>query len=820
MFARVAVNLPAVGGEFDYHTPPDLADRLRPGSLVTVPFGRQIVQAVVLDLVEHPSIPETRPIASLLDPQPVLTLPQIHLARWLSQHYLQPLSAMVGLMIPPGLNQQVDTLYTLTRSTIPDDSLPPLEKRLIRLLQDRGGTLRGRQIDRHCPRLDWRRAADRLVRRGLLHRQSMLLPARSRPRFVRMAGLTVSPDQAMAALPTLGKGQALARRQAALRFLLQATQPVNVSWIYADTGCTLDDLRFLEARRLIRVFDAEIFRDPLQRIEPDQPPPDLPLTPDQESALQAILTTLEDTHNRPIHFLLHGVTGSGKTELYLRATQATLRQGRQVIILVPEIALTPQMVQRFLARFPGQVGVMHSQLSEGERFDTWRRARQGDIQVIIGPRSALFAPFPNIGLIVADECHDSSYYQSEPPYYHAITAAREYARLCGAVFVMGSATPTIEQRFQAIQAASGIPPTDRVHLLSLPQRVTDWQLPSVTVVDMRAELRAGNRSIFSRPLIEALAEALLRQEQAILFLNRRGSASYVFCRTCGTPLKCPRCDIPLTYHIQLPNLPTPSLLCHRCGYRRQMPKHCPTCNSDQIRHYGLGTEKVESEIRALFPQARTLRWDWETTRRKDAHHLILTHFANHQADILIGTQMLAKGLDLPLVTVVGIVLADVGLNLPDPFASERAFQILTQVAGRAGRSSRGGQVILQTFTPDHYVIQAAARHDVEGFYRYELEQRRQLGYPPFGRLVRLEYRHYDAARAEAEAQRVQRLLQDRAIAEGRSQTTILAVPCFFAKVDNLYRWQVILRGPDPLSLLHHLPPLPDWRIETEPISLL
>jgi primosomal protein N' (replication factor Y) (superfamily II helicase) len=354
----------------------------------------------------------------------------------------------------------------------------------------------------------------------------------------------------------------------------------------------------------------------------------------------------------------------------------------------------------------------------------------------------------------------------------------------------------------------------RANLLSLPQRVTDSQLPPVSIVDMRAELKSGNRGVFSRALAESLAETIQRGEQAILFLNRRGTATYVFCRDCGTTLKCPNCDTPLTFHIE-----KNGLLCHRCGYTRQMPNKCAICGSEQIRQYGLGSEKVEADVQAMFPQARTLRWDWETTRQKDAHEIILTHFANHQADVLIGTQMLAKGLDLPLVTLVGIVLADVGLNLPDPFAAERTFQVLTQVAGRAGRSARGGKVILQTFVPEHYVIQSAAKHDVDGFQQLELKYRRDLGYPPFGRVARLEYRHRENVKAEAEAQRVLSLLQERIRAGKRAQTSASAVPCFFAKMDGLYRWQVLLRGPDPASMLRGFH-VEGWRVEVEPTSLL
>ncbi len=345
------------------------------------------------------------------------------------------------------------------------------------------------------------------------------------------------------------------------------------------------------------------------------------------------------------------------------------------------------------------------------------------------------------------------------------------------------------------------------------------------VVDMRQELKAGNRSIFSRSLQENLGRVLQAGQQAILFLNRRGTATYVFCRACGHTLKCPRCAIPLTYHTESVGK-TPAaqvLFCHRCGYRRNNPKTCPECGSPHIRHYGTGTERVEDEVQALFPQARTLRWDYETTRQKGAHEAILHHFSTHQADVLIGTQMIAKGLDLPFVTLVGIILADAGLALPDLRAGERAFQLLTQVAGRAGRSPLGGQAILQTFEPDHYVIQAAARHDYTGFYLQELAQRRQMGYPPFARLVRLETRQPDPARAEAAAQAMAAQLRTWLTADGDQQTDLIGpAPCFFAQVDNQHRWQIVLRGPDPVQRLRgrlgSLPP--EWRIEVDPPSLL
>jgi primosomal protein N' (replication factor Y) len=687
--------------------------------------------------------------------------------------------------------------------------------RIVRLIRERG-PLRGRQLDSHFRQVDWRKAAGYLVRRGVLASRSVLPPARVGSKYIKTAQLAVPPEEAQSQMDDLGRTESTqTRRKRTLQFLMQVKDAVNVSWVYAESGSNLGDLQELEERGLIRLFETEIFRDPLAKSDAqageygsksvDE------LTPEQKSALEGVTAAIAGLDTRQ-PFLLQGVTGSGKTEVYLRATEEVIKRGKQAVILVPEIALTPQTVHRFLSRFPGQVGLIHSKLSEGERYDTWRRARAGLLKVIIGARSALFSPLPNLGLIVADECHDSSYYQAEPPFYHAVNAAQIYARLAGAVCILGSATPTLVQRYQAEVGS--------LKRLDLPHRIFEAGLPAVQVVDMRDELKAGQRGIFSRLLLRELESTLGRGEQAILFLNRRGTATYVFCRDCGYVLRCPNCETPLTLHLDEKE----RLLCHRCGYERGRPHTCPSCGGRQIREYGLGSEKVEAEVKALLPRVRTLRWDWETTREKHSHEMILTHFAAHRADVLIGTQMLAKGLDLPLVTLVGIVLADVGLYLPDPFAGERVFQVLTQVAGRAGRRQREGQVVLQTFDPANQVIQSAARHDVNGFYQYELEQRKRLGYPPFSRLVRLEYRHRDAVLVQDEARKLAARLAERLGTGDWKQTTMIGpVPSFFAKSGGLYRWQIILRGPDPASLLREDPVkrwLADWRVEVDPISLL
>ncbi|HSG41634.1 MAG TPA: primosomal protein N', partial [Anaerolineales bacterium] len=529
-YVQIVVNVPAVSGVFDYAIPEYFAGEVGVGHLVIVPFGSQTVQGVILRFIDQPSVQDVKEVIELVDPEPVLTQAQIALAEQMTKSTLAPLAAVVSLFLPVGLSQQVETVYELRIA----DNVPKkgtIESRIIKLLQDRG-PLRGRQIGLHFAKVDWRKTADFLVRKGVLSAKSILPPPRVRTKYIRVAQLAVSPEEAEAAMESLGTKQTLGRRPSALRFLIEKPEAINLSWVYAESGCNLNDLRVLEERGLIRLFENEIFRDPLERVESREVESRkiIELTPEQNVALKEIVNAISSSD---VHapYLLQGVTGSGKTEIYIRAAEEVVRCGRQAIILVPEIALTPQTVRRFLSRFPGQVGLVHSKLSEGERYDTWRRARAGHLTIIIGARSALFSPLPNIGLIVADECHDSSYYQSEPPFYHAVSAAQIYARLCGAVCVLGSATPTVIQRHQA--------DVKKIQKLDLPKRIVESGLPPVHVVDMRDELKAGHRGTFSRLLLKELESTLMKDEQAILFLNRRGTASYVFCRDCGYVLKCP-----------------------------------------------------------------------------------------------------------------------------------------------------------------------------------------------------------------------------------------------------------------------------------------
>ena len=641
-----------------------------------------------------------------------------------------------------------------------------------------------------------------------------------------------------------------------LKLLAEKAQPVNISDIYAQTNSNISHLRKLVKLDLIRFGSEEVWRDPLA--DRDFVPAQAPLlTPDQARVwghVKVDMFELDWDKNRqdepftPQHklapFLLHGVTGSGKTEIYMRAIAQAIDEGKQAVVLVPEIALTPQTVRRFAARFPGRVAVLHSRLTDGERYDTWRRAREGLFDIIVGPRSALFTPLPNLGIIILDEEHDPSYKQTPPvppPYYHTREVGIELMNILGGVFMMGSATPDIVTYHRA---RSG-----RFQLLELPKRVMGHRhriesqlerldipqekltahttagdpddaltipLPPIQIVDLRQELRAGNRSIFSRALEKAVTETLERGEQAILFLNRRGTSSFVICRDCGYVAACPRCDMPMTYH--RPNM---MLVCHHCGRREPNHAECPQCGSKRIRYFGLGTEQVEERVQQRWPNARITRWDRDTTAGRNTHETLLASFINHDADILVGTQMIAKGLDLPLVTLVGVISADVSLGLPDYRTGERAFQVLAQVAGRAGRGLLGGRVIIQTYKPEHYAIQAAAEHDFASFYIDEIRFRTQHDYPPFRRMARLLWIDPVNERGQREAEKLAKGLRLHVRNEALAATQILGPTTpFFNRIDGRFRWQIIIKSPDPTRVLADFPLPARWMVDIDPVSTL
>jgi primosomal protein N' (replication factor Y) (superfamily II helicase) len=659
------------------------------------------------------------------------------------------------------------------------------------------------------------------------------------------AGLSVEAGRARAEALALRRTAVERSQAAALRLLAAEGPSLSASQVRARAGLTAAAAASLAEQGLISIEEIAVERDPLAGHHyPRRPPP--VLTPEQEGVYRPVEEALEasgrdggasiGSAHSGAAFLLHGVTGSGKTEVYLKALEKTVALGRRGIVLVPEIALTPQTVRRFAERFPGQVAVIHSGLSEGQLFDQWHGIRQGRYAVVVGSRSALFAPQPDLGLIVIDEEYEWTYKQEQVPRYHAREAARKLAELTGAVLLLGSATPDVCTYQQALWG--------QYRLLTLHERVrplvaadgtvtlsTSTTLPLVEVVDLREELMAGNRSIFSRSLAQGVRSVLAAGEQAILFLNRRGAASFAQCRDCGYVPHCSSCAVALTYHRQQDRL-----LCHQCNRGRRMPATCPQCRSRRLRLVGIGVERVEEEAALAFPGARLLRWDRDVTRGRGAHERILARFLAREADILIGTQMVAKGLDLPAVTLVGVVSADVSLHLPDLRAAERTFQLLTQVAGRAGRAGAGngtrpsggevglpelGRVVIQTYTPQHYAIEAAAQHDYESFFAQEIELRRRLGYPPFRRLARLVYSHTNSAYAYQRVASLAHELREASDTRGLPDMEVMGPsPTYIARLRGRYRWQLLVRGRQPVELLADLVLPENWTVDIDPMTLV
>jgi len=542
-------------------------------------------------------------------------------------------------------------------------------------------------------------------------------------------------------------------------------------------------IRALLQKGYILEIGRETYRDPYARRDIPKSGP-LPLSPQQKNALCAVSSAMEQGRGE---FLLHGVTGSGKTEVYMQAIAKALDMGGTAIVLVPEISLTPQAMDRFRGRFGNNVAVLHSRLSPGERYDEWRRIRLGRAKVVLGARSAVFAPLENIKLIVVDEEHEQSYSSEITPRYNAIEVARQRCRLGGGTLVLGSATPSIATYLRATKG--------KYTLLEMPHRINGLPMPRVEIADMRAEFAEGNTGIFSAPLYDALKTCLDKGEQAILFMNRRGYSTFVSCRGCGYVFKCDNCDVSMTYH-KLEN----AMKCHYCGCVKPIPKVCPECGKPYIKFFGIGTQQVEEQLKENFPGVTCLRMDADTTRTKDAHYSILSRFAKGEAQVLIGTQMVAKGLDMPGVSVVGVIAADASLHIPDYRSCERSFQLLTQVAGRAGRASGNGRVIVQTYNPEHPAVVLASRHDYKGFFDYEIAMRRAALFPPYSLFIRVLFVHGDPAplaeAAESFADGLYRTMIASLKEQGADERELLYMTCGEAPIKRRqghYRMHIVLK---------------------------
>lgn len=809
-YAEVAVNSPIAGRRsFCYSVPPQLAVEV--GQAVWVPFGTKVLQGIVVRINDYPSFETTKEISAPITSSSLLLCSHVDAALWLSEYYLSSLFDAVALMLPPGFERRLVTYLQLLVDHVDLSRLGEEQKRVVFLLQGKG-RVRLEELERKLGKRKASLIVQQLMRHGLVERTQELEEARVKPKLVTYLKLQIESNLAQQEVVRLR--QSGAHKQAAvLDLLIRQNQPVPLAEIRKSVAFHRTVVESLNNRGLISVERVRVRRDPLAhlRIAPAVPPK---LTPSQEAAWLNIRRgiTQGSQGKVPPVFLLHGVTGSGKTEVYLRALAECIAQGKRGICLVPEIALTLQTIERFASRFPEQISVLHSGLSLGEQFDEWHRIKKGECNVVIGPRSALFAPQPDLGLIVIDEEHEWTYKQSDKsPRYHARDAAIKLAELSGAMVILGSATPAVETYYKAMQG--------EYQLIELRERVTPHgssPLPEVEIVDLREELKAGNHSLFSRSLREAMAEALASREQIILFLNRRGMATFVQCRNCGFVFSCHRCLSSLTYHSA-----AEKLLCHHCRYSTALPAACPECFSHRFRFLGIGTQRVEAEASRLFPQARILRWDRDVAPGRRAHEELLSKFRDHEADILIGTQMVAKGLDLPQVTLAGVISADTGLNLPDFRAGERTFQLLCQVAGRAGRGVVAGRVIIQTYSPGHYAIRAASKHDYLSFYNQEIDYRRRFGYPPFSRLARLTFSHTNEITCCKEAQRVSRLLDDEIARRGLSDLRVIGPsPAFVPRVRGRYQWHVILCGVAPAGLLADIALPKGWVVDIDPVGMV
>lgn len=611
----------------------------------------------------------------------------------------------------------------------------------------------------------------------------LLLPAEARRQEVRTLTITryrllLEPDVAREIIAGV-KGRA-PKQAGLLEYLLRHGGEAALPDLVKALGDGIrQPIRVALTKEWIAAGEDIKRRDPFGGEQVAATPPPT-LTPEQAMALSSLEQELLAPPGFRQPVLIHGVTGSGKTELYLRSIAAVQEHGKQAICLVPEIALTPQMIQRFRSRFGKAVAVLHSALSAGEKFDEWQRIRRGEVSIVVGARSAVFAPFEKLGLIIIDEEHEHTYKQESPaPCYHAREVAEERARLEGALLVLGSATPSLESFHKA---SSG-----QYRLVTLQHRVEIRPMPAVDIVDMREELRTGNRSIFSLALQQALDRTMAAGEQAILFLNRRGYNTFIMCRACGEAVQCKNCAVAMTYH-----LGDNHLACHYCDNTMRVPTICPNCQSKQIRHMGAGTERVEEELVKLYPRIRVARMDVDTTKRKGSHATILGAFGQRKYDVLVGTQMIAKGLDFPDVTLVGVVLADTSLNLPDFRAAERTFQLVTQVAGRAGRGLKPGRVLVQTYQPEHYSLLAAQQHDYDGFYSQEITLRKQLDYPPFAHLIHMVVSGEDEGKVIETSHAIADLIR-----AGRFSGQVLGpAPAPLAKLRGQHRHHLMLKGSD------------------------
>lgn len=763
--AQIIVDVPTMqtNRPYTYQVPEQLEHQIQTGMRVVVPFGNgsRQVQGFVVGLDDQTAYDgELKSIISILDLNPVLNQELLTMSQWLADSCYAFRISCMHTMLP-----NVMKTKTHRRLKIIDELD---ETDLFELFHGQD------EID-----FEPENMPDEIVSRLLkLKRNQQIevvysLTDQAKSKFATGIKPLLSFERLEEERTSLRK---TAKAQSELLSYLQSMigSEIKLSEAREQTGLSNAIFSTGEKKGWLEKIQIETFRTPKALLN-DAKKPIPELTADQQTAVDAICDSIQSTD--PQTFLLQGVTGSGKTEVYLRSIAETLANNQTALMLVPEISLTPQMVTRVKSRFGDLVAVLHSGLSNGERYDEWRRIERGEAKVVVGARSAAFAPLENIGLIIMDEEHESSYKQDETPRYHARNVAKWRSDYYGATVVLGSATPSLESRARAQKGVYQ-------HLL-LPERINQQPLPAVQVVDMRQELRKHAESNFSTELLDEIQIRMSRGEQSILMLNRRGYSSFIMCRDCGFVLQCPNCDISLTLHMD-----THTMKCHYCGHEEPIPKICPNCQSHKIRYYGTGTQKVQEELQAIIPDAKILRMDVDTTRRKGMHEKLLNSFGNQEADILIGTQMIAKGLDFPNVTLVGVLNADTALGLPDFRSSERTFQLLTQVSGRAGRADKTGSVIVQTFNPDHYAIKLAQHHDYEHFFQMEMNIRHRGKYPPYFYTLQISVSHEEEAQAAKAIMNIDQFLKPNL---DKNSIVLGPTPKSIARMNRKYYYQLVIK---------------------------
>ena len=809
---EVAIDAAGGGGArtYTYMVPAGLDD-LAAGEAVLVEFGRRQALAVVLGDTSPPDGISLKPVAARVRTDgPLLPQLGLSLARWIADHYLAPPAIVIRAMLPPSLLERLDLVAERSAGAGPAAAplgLSPADADLLAQLE------RGPRAVRAMVAPDGRagliRRLHALAAAGHLTLDWTLSVAGAGPRFERWVAPTPHGRATAALLATGGRpeGRQLGPRQAAaLAELASASDEGLVAGELAERHGH-GALAGLVRRGLARVDVRERPRVPLAT----RPvglrggrPPGAPLTAPQMEAVETATAAI--VAGDPTPLLLDGVTGGGKTAIYVEAIAASLERGRRALVLVPEIAMAMPLVDRLRADLAARVALVHSGLGDGERADEWRRIRSGDVDIVVGTRLAVLAPLEDVGLVIVDEEHESAYKSDRTPRLQARDTALRLAELAGAAAIIGSATPAVDSIGRARSGA--------YRRVVLPSRPVGSQ-PLIEVVDLRAELREGNRGLLSNELARALAALDLDAgDQAILVINRRGTASVVLCRDCGHVQACPDCERPLVYHQA-----GATLRCHHCGRATPIASRCPACGSPRIRYLGGGTERVEREVRERFPALRVGRLDRDVVERRGAAERVIDAFAERRLDVLVGTSLVAKGIDVPNVTLVGVVSADVALNLPDERAAERTYQLLAQAAGRAGRGDRPGRAIIQSYQPDHPAIRAVADDDAETFYDAELELRRRFGSPPFGRLVKLTVGLADRTEAERAAGAMAEDLRRRATDRGMSVDVVGPAPAYVARRSDRWRWNVVLRGEDPVALLDSELDAP-WSVDVDPESLL